>query len=53
MKSIITEIKSHLRDFPSRPLVPSDAVGEGSIPGQGPKIPHASWPKNPRKHKTE
>ena len=25
---------------------PSNAGGEGSIPGQGAKIPHASWPKN-------
>ena len=26
--------------------LPSDAGGAGSIPGQGAKIPHASWPKN-------
>ena len=25
---------------------PSNAGGEGSIPGWGAKIPHASWPKN-------
>ena len=25
---------------------PSNAGGAGSIPGQGAKIPHASWPKN-------
>ena len=25
---------------------PSRAGGVGSIPGQGAKIPHASWPKN-------
>ena len=24
----------------------SNAGGEGSIPGWGTKIPHASWPKN-------
>ena len=24
----------------------SNAEGVGSIPGQGAKIPHASWPKN-------
>ena len=24
----------------------SNAGGEGSIPGWGAKIPHASWPKN-------
>ena len=24
----------------------SDAGGEGSIPSQGAKIPHASWPKS-------
>ena len=26
--------------------LPSSAGGAGSIPGQGVKIPHASWPKN-------
>ena len=25
---------------------PSNAGGAGSIPGQGEKIPHASWPQN-------
>ena len=25
---------------------PSNTGGVGSIPGQGAKIPHASWPKN-------
>ena len=25
---------------------PSKAGGVGSIPGQGVKIPHASWPEN-------
>ena len=36
-------------DFPHGPVVktsPSSARGAGSIPGQGAKIPHASWPKN-------
>ena len=35
--------------------LPSSAGGAGSIPGQGAKIPHASWPKkeiNP-KHKKQ
>ena len=26
--------------------LPNNAGNEGSIPGQGAKIPHASWPKN-------
>ena len=37
------------RGFPGGPVVktsPSNAGGMGSIPGWGPKIPHASWPKN-------
>ena len=36
-------------DFPGSPVVktsPSNAGGAGSIPGQGTKIPQASWPKN-------
>ena len=36
-------------DFPGGPVVktlPSNAGGEGSIPGWGAKIPHASQPKN-------
>ena len=36
-------------DFPGGPVVktsPSNAEGAGSIPDQGAKIPHASWPKN-------
>ena len=36
-------------DFPGGPVVktsPSNAGGAGLIPGQGTKIPHASWPKN-------
>ena len=42
-------------DFPGSAMVktlPSKAGGAGLIPGQGTKIPHASWLKNP-KHKTE
>ena len=37
------------RNFPGGPVFktsPSNAGGAGSIPGQGAKIPHASWPKN-------
>ena len=37
-------------DFPGSPIVkpssPSSAEGVGSIPGQGTKIPCASWPQN-------
>ena len=36
-------------DFPGSPMVktlPSNAGAAGLIPGQGTKIPHASWPKN-------
>ena len=36
------------RGFPGGPVVktsPSSAWGTGSGPGQGAKIPHASWPK--------
>ena len=36
-------------DFPGGPVVktlPSNAGDEGSILGQGDKIPYASWPKN-------
>ena len=43
------------RDFPGGPVVgssPSNAGGSGSIPDQGPKIPHALEAKKP-KHKTE
>ena len=42
-------------DFPGRPVVktsPSNAGGAGSIPGEGAKIPHASYGIKP-KHKTE
>ena len=37
------------RDFPGSPVVrilPSNAEGESSIPGQGAKILYASQPKN-------
>ena len=37
------------RDFPGSPVVqtsPSNTGGAGSIPGQGARIPHASWPKH-------
>ena len=27
-------------------ILPSNAGGAGSIPGQGAKIPHATWPKH-------
>ena len=41
--------KKNCRDFPGHPVVktsPSNAGGEGSIPGWVAKIPHALWPKN-------
>ena len=37
------------RDFSGSPAVktlPSHSAGAGSIPGQGARIPHTSWPKN-------
>ena len=44
-------------DFPGGPVVrdlPCNAEAADSIPGQGTKIPHASWPKKKkRRHKTE
>ena len=38
----------HLRGFRGSPVVklPSNARGEGSIPGQGGETPHVSWLKN-------
>ena len=42
-------LKDMFWDFPGCPVVktsPSNAGGEGWIPGQGAKIPHASRPKN-------
>ena len=41
-------LKNALRDFPGGPVVrnsPSNARGEGSIPGWGAKIPHALQPR--------
>ena len=41
-------LKCTLGDFPGGPVVktlPSNAGGQGSIPGLGAKIPHASWPE--------
>ena len=38
-------------DFPDGPVVkasPSNARGEGLIPGWGAKIPPTSWPKKPK-----
>ena len=40
--------KTQVRDFPGSLVVktsPSNAGGASLIPGQGTKIPHASWPK--------
>ena len=42
-------LRSCSQDFPDASTVkalPSRAVGEGSIPGWGVKIPPISWPKN-------
>ena len=42
-------LKTQWRDFPDGPVVKtslSNAEGEGAIPGQEAKIPHASWPKD-------
>ena len=33
--------------------LPSSAGGASSIPGQGAKVAHASWPKNQNIKKTE
>ena len=43
-------------DFPGGPVVknlPSNAGDTGSIPGQGTKIPHATWQLSPRATTTE
>ena len=43
------DLKDTSAHFPGGPVVkssPSNAGGAGSIPGQGEKIPHASWPQN-------
>ena len=45
----ILTFKNDERGFPDSPVVktaPSNAGGVGLIPGQGAKIPHASWPKS-------
>ena len=44
------------RELPGGPEVktsPSSAEGAGSVPGQGAKIPHASWPKKKNKKKNK
>ena len=53
--TIVPYCKNKPKDFPGGPVVktpPSNAGGEGSVPGQGAKISRASWLKNP-KHNTE
>ena len=43
------EARTKAWDIPGGPVVntsPSSAGGEGSIPGQETKIPHALWPQN-------
>ena len=50
-----SDVREKLQDFPGGPVAktsPSNAGDTGSVPDQRVKIPHASWPKNP-KHKTE
>ena len=45
----IVNLKVKPWDFPGGSMgktSPFNAGGAGSIPGQGTKIPHASWPKN-------
>ena len=45
---------SNIKDFPGGPVVKSsssNAQGAGSIPDQGAKMPHVSWPKNKYIHK--
>ena len=46
----LSVLKCHTNwDFPGGPVVktlPSSAGGVGLIPGQGAKIPQASWPKS-------
>ena len=51
VKDFFFLIKNFL-DGPVAKTSPSNAEGIGSIPGQGAKTPHASWPKKP-KHNTE
>ena len=50
--SILNPRKPKCQDFPGGPVVktlPSNAGGEGLIPGRGAKIPHALQPKD-QKH---
>ena len=52
---IFSHPKIGVRDLPGGPVVEplsSNAGGADSLPSQGTKIPHASWP-NHQKHKTE
>ena len=64
LKQSMTMFEMFVWDFPSGPVVgtlPSNAGGEGSIPGQGAKTPHAlpkhktykQRKKKKNKHKTE
>ena len=49
MEYFICISQEPLREFPSSPVVKIWSFNEkctGSIPGQGDKILHASWPKN-------
>ena len=49
------KIKKERRAFPGSPgikTLPSNPGTVGLIPGQGAKIPHASWPKK-TEHKTK
>ena len=53
---VVCAIKIIWGDFPGSPVVktsPPNAGGGGSIPGQGAKILHASWPENQNIKKTE
>ena len=51
VSNMFNTLKCSFRDFPGGPVLmtsPPNARGAGSIPGQGAKIPHASWPKVPK-----
>ena len=53
---ILLKNKPLTGDFPGCPIVktsPSDAEGEGSVPGWGAETPHASQPKKPKHIKQE
>ena len=46
---VLGDLNVKIRNLPGGPVVktsPSSVGGAGLIPGQGAKIPHASWPKN-------